>query len=95
MSTTNSSTNNVTVTRLKILGLTSASEAQTIERSLLKIYGVQKASVNLLEEKTIVESDPIKVVVETLIEAVEDVGYGALDLAKPQDDEQGYSLIGG
>ncbi|MHA1945193.1 MAG: cation transporter [Candidatus Hodarchaeales archaeon] len=72
----------INVANLKLLGMTSSSEAQTIENSLYKIEGVQKVIINLVEAKARVEYDPKIIVIETLIESVEDIGFGALDSAK-------------
>ncbi len=82
MTIMNSSTREIKVAYLKIVGLTSPPEAQTIEDMLLKIDGVQKVSVNLVEAKARVEYDPTKTVIDTLIETVEDIGFGALDRTK-------------
>jgi Cu+-exporting ATPase len=80
------------VAHLKMLGVTSPSEAQMIETGLHQIDGVRRVSVNLLKEKATVEYDPTKVVIETLIESMEDLGFGALDLAKIQNNAQKYSF---
>lgn len=88
----NASMKNGKVVHLKMLGVVSPSEAQTIETVLLQIDGVHRVSVNLLEEKATVEYDPTKIVTEILIESVEDLGYGALDLVKIQSNAQEYSF---
>ncbi len=92
MTTINPPTEEINVADLKILGLTSTSEVQTIENKLLKIDGVQKVSVNLVMAKARVEYDPTKIVIETLIESVEDIGFGALDLVKSRTNTQNFSF---
>jgi copper chaperone CopZ len=77
---------------LKLLDLTSSSDAQAIKNKLLKIEGVQKVSVNFVEAKARVEYNPNTIVIETLIEAVEEIGFGALDLAKSRISIQEYSF---
>ena len=92
MTTINPPTEEINVADLKILGLTSTSEVQTIENKLLKIDGVQKVSVNLVMAKARVEYDPTKIVIETLIESVEDIGFGALDLVKSRTNTKNFSF---
>ncbi|MHA1977701.1 MAG: cation transporter [Candidatus Hodarchaeales archaeon] len=70
------------VAYLELLGLTSPLEAQTIENMLLNVDGVQRVIINRVEAKARVEYDPTKIVIETLIETVEEMGFGALDLVK-------------
>ena len=79
MAKLNPSTKEMDIAHLKLLGVTSSSEAQTIEKRLLKINGVKKVSINLVEIKARVEFDPNEVIIEILIETVEDLGFGALD----------------
>ena len=62
---------------LKITGMSCASCAAKIEKKLSKIEGVFRASVNLATERATVEFDASRVKVGALIEAVEDLGYGA------------------
>ena len=59
---------------LPIEGMTCASCAARIERSLNKLEGVT-ASVNYATEKAAVEYDPSEVTPDALVEAVEQVGY--------------------
>ncbi|MHA2052423.1 MAG: heavy-metal-associated domain-containing protein [Candidatus Hodarchaeales archaeon] len=89
-------TKEIDIAYLKILGLASLPEAQTIEDMLLKIDGVQKVSINLVEAKARVNYDPTRIVIETLIESVEDIGFGALDLVKsrPNIREFSFRVIG-
>ena len=61
---------------LPIEGMTCASCAARIERTLNKLDGVS-ASVNYATEKAAVEYDPAQVTPAALVEAVEQVGYSA------------------
>jgi Cu+-exporting ATPase len=61
---------------LPIEGMTCASCASRIERKLNKLDGVS-ASVNYATEKATIEFDPATVSVDTLVDAVEQVGYSA------------------
>ncbi|MDD1654558.1 MAG: heavy-metal-associated domain-containing protein, partial [Methanomicrobiales archaeon] len=60
---------------LKITGMTCATCAVTIERSLQGVEGVEKAEVNLGRETARVEYDPSRVKAGDLQKAVEDAGY--------------------
>jgi P-type Cu+ transporter len=75
---------------LPITGMTCASCASRIERSLNELDGV-RASVNYATERATVEYDSGSVAPERLVQAVESVGYGAAlpadEPARPHDDE--------
>jgi Cu+-exporting ATPase len=60
---------------MKIEGMHCASCVATIEKSLLNEEGVISASVNLLDEKAVIEYDRSKTGRETLEHAVESTGY--------------------
>lgn len=60
---------------LKIGGMTCASCAQTIEKTLSKLDGVLSAVVNFAAEKATVEYDPTRIDRKSLEKAVFDVGY--------------------
>ena len=66
-------------TDLKISGMTCASCASTIEKSLLNLKGVSKALVNLGTETASVEYDQNKVKINDLNKAVKDVGYEVIN----------------
>jgi P-type Cu+ transporter len=69
---------------LPIEGMTCASCANRIERTLNKLEGVN-ASVNYATEKATVEYDPALVAPEALVDAVEQAGYSAqLPGAEPE-----------
>ena len=60
---------------LKIVGMTCASCAATVEKALSSIVGVESASVNIATEKANVKYDPSLVSILDLRQAVKDVGY--------------------
>ncbi len=64
---------------LNVTGMTCASCARAIEKSVSKVEGVSNASVNFATEKLIVEFDESKASIEKIKEAVERAGYGVLD----------------
>lgn len=64
---------------LKIAGMTCASCAKTIEKSLLSIKGVNKAVVNLGNEAAIVEYDPEELKIVDLEKAVANAGYSVIN----------------
>lgn len=75
----------VTKEILKIEGMSCVSCAQTIEKSLQKVKGVKRANVNFATEKAVVEYDDQEVIIEHLLKAVEDVGYGVTRKAPEQN----------
>ncbi len=64
---------------LKISGMTCATCALTIEKSLSNLGGVTSAKVNLGNEKAVVEYNPVKVKLLDLEKAVLDAGYGIIN----------------
>lgn len=64
---------------LKISGMTCASCATTIEKSLSKLGGVSKAQVNLGSETATIEYDPNKVRLPDFNKAVTNVGYDVIN----------------
>jgi Cu+-exporting ATPase len=72
---------------LPIDGMTCASCAARVERTLNKLDGVS-ASVNYATEKAAVEYDPAQVTTGALLEAVEQIGYSArLPAAEPATED--------
>ena len=69
-------------TTMAIKGMHCASCAITIERSLKKAEGVQKANVNYGNEKAYVEFDEAKTGESKLVDAVRKVGYDVYEDAK-------------
>src|SRR5258708_26949383 len=70
---------------LAISGMTCASCAHRVERSLAKVPGVASASVNLATEHATVRYDPASASSADLVRAVDRAGYGAgeVTLAAP------------
>ena len=77
---------------LPITGMTCASCQRNVERALKRTGGVQEASVNLATEHATVVIDPALVRRDDLVKAIENAGYGVLDIqetgAKAQDAER-------
>jgi len=64
---------------IKISGMSCASCALNVEKSLQNLDGVNKAHVNLGTEEAIIEYDPTKLKLPRLEEAVEDAGYEVIN----------------
>jgi Cu+-exporting ATPase len=64
---------------IKISGMSCASCALNIEKSLQNLEGVDKAHVNLGTEEAIVEYDPSKLKLPRLEEAIEEAGYEVIN----------------
>lgn len=64
---------------IKISGMSCASCAINVEKSLKTLEGVDKAHVNLGTEEATVEYDPEKLKLSELELAVEDAGYGVIN----------------
>lgn len=69
----------------EIEGMTCASCAQTVEKSVNKLGGVSSASVNLATEKMNVEYDTEAVSNADIMKAVKDAGYKAIDLEENKE----------
>ncbi|THE15592.1 cadmium-translocating P-type ATPase [Enterococcus hirae] len=81
---------NMTNQEFEIEGMTCASCAQTIEKSVAKINGVSKVSVNLATEKMNVSYDQDIVSTNELLNVVEGAGYKAIPAtALPSKDQLG------
>lgn len=72
---------------LPITGMTCASCVRTVERAINKQAGVLSVNVNLATEKASVTYIPGSVRRPDLIKAVENAGYGVLDLSNAQIPE--------
>jgi Cu+-exporting ATPase len=70
---------------LQITGMTCAACSARIEKRLNKVEGVERASVNLAAEKATVIFAPGTVTLESLIESVERIGYGAAPFQEAPD----------
>lgn len=68
---------NTTQLTLSISGMTCANCAQTIEKVVGKLPGVQKITVNLSLKKAIIDFDSENITEKALIKAIEQAGYGA------------------
>lgn len=67
---------------IPIGGMTCASCAMSIEKTLMKLEGVESVSVNFATEKATVVYDPQKVRLSSIREGIEKVGYKALEINK-------------
>ena len=61
--------------RIKISGMRCAACASSIEKALNKMEGVDKATVNLLDESVTVEFNPEKVSLEDIENKIEGIGF--------------------
>jgi Cu+-exporting ATPase len=59
--------------------MTCASCAQTVEKAVSKLAGVEQVSVNLATEKMVVAYDPSMLNIADITKAVTDAGYGAVE----------------
>jgi len=69
--------------KLTVLGMHCASCAQSVERALKAVPGVENASVNLLGENASITHDG-SVSIEALTQAIQDAGYRAADTRESQ-----------
>jgi len=60
---------------LPVTGMTCANCVSTIERNLLRLDGVEQATVSLASERASVEFDPVRVDARRLVERVRRAGY--------------------
>lgn len=67
---------------IPIGGMTCAACAQRIEKAIRKLDGVGSVSVNLATEKATVTYEPQKIRASAIKEAIEKVGYKALEVSK-------------
>jgi Cu+-exporting ATPase len=65
---------------LGVTGMTCASCAQVIEKTLGRTEGVDAAAVNLASERLTVSFDAREIDIDSIVAAVEGVGYGAKEL---------------
>src|SRR5699024_7006061 len=81
---------NVTTQTFEIEGMTCASCAQTIEKTVAKLDGVEQASVNLATEKMKVVYDEETLHSSDIVKAVEDAGYKAIaeNVKMPSNEEE-------
>ncbi len=81
---------NETKKTFSVKGMHCASCVATIERSLKKVDGVSKATVNIATEKATVTYDPAKVSDDKLYSAVSNVGYEVIvnEEIRSEDEEK-------
>ena len=76
-------------TQFDIEGMTCASCAQTVEKAVNKLDGVNKATVNLATEKMVVDFDTATLTSQDIIKTVADAGYsGKLSTESNEDVSQ-------
>jgi P-type Cu+ transporter len=76
---------------LPVSGMTCAACARSIERTLAKTPGVERASVNLATNTATVEYDSRRVKANDFVAAIENLGYGVPQTEAPPDAaETGY-----
>jgi P-type Cu+ transporter len=61
---------------IPVTGMSCANCALTVERTVKKVPGVKAAAVNFATEQASLSFDPDQVQVETLVEKIQDAGYG-------------------
>jgi P-type Cu+ transporter len=71
---------------LPVSGMTCAACARSIERTLAKSPGVERALVNLATNTATVEFDSAQTGVEQFVRAIEDLGYGVPSRDVPEPD---------
>ncbi|MHA2225063.1 MAG: heavy-metal-associated domain-containing protein [Candidatus Hodarchaeales archaeon] len=86
-----STSNVIKVIHLKLLGLNSLEDAEKIELALDRVDGVHNVSLNPKNNMVTIEFDTSKIVVESLIETLEEIDYGAILNSK--FDENEYNCI--
>jgi P-type Cu+ transporter len=72
---------------LPITGMTCAACARRIERKLAKTPGVSAANVNFATQRATVDYDPARTGVRQLAGAVEEIGYGVIDVTAGDERE--------
>ncbi len=75
-------------TELKIMGMSCASCAGNIEKTLNEIDGVTKATVNFASEKAYFEYEPTKTNIENIIKAIRKISYNAEKINNDTIDKQ-------
>lgn len=63
--------------KFRVTGMTCAACQANVEKATRKLNGVEKAEVNLLAEQLTVDFDDTKLTAEDIINAVNNIGYGA------------------
>ena len=81
----------LTTLTFPVTGMTCASCVRRVEKALIKVPGVDEASVNLATERARVRFDPSEANPEQLRSAVESAGYGLLDIQQESDPKSSPS----
>ena len=68
--------------KFDVTGMTCSACQAHVEKAAAKVPGVKQATVNLLQNNMTVEYDDASVTPQSIIQAVEDAGYGAVLHAK-------------
>lgn len=79
--------------KFKVMGMHCSSCSSFVERSVSEMDGVEKCSVNLLQESMLVDYDESKVTNEAIIEVVEDGGFEAEVIIKNEKRKEDTSLL--
>jgi copper chaperone len=64
-------------TVIKVSGMSCGGCVKSITRALIALPGVTKAEVSLERARAVIDYDPGKVSQPTLVQAIEDAGFGA------------------
>jgi Cu+-exporting ATPase len=79
--------------KYNVTGMTCAACQANVTRCVSKLEGVEEVNVSLLANQMTVSYDEAQVSPETIVEAVEKIGYGASSLEKqvgPKSEKQGF-----
>ncbi|GLJ39840.1 hypothetical protein SUGI_0814570 [Cryptomeria japonica] len=80
---------------VNVIGMTCAACSCSVEKALLNLNGVSRASVALLQNKADVTFDPSKVKEEDIKEAIEDAGFEAEIIPKISTFSKGQGVVTG
>jgi Cu+-exporting ATPase len=72
---------------LRLSGMSCARCAQTIEKGVAGLPGIERAAVNFAAEKLTVEFDASRLSIDAIIRKIEDLGYGAKVPVGPAAEE--------
>lgn len=79
--------------KFKVMGMHCSSCSSFVERSVSEMDGVEKCSVNLLQESMLVDYDETKVTNEAIIDVVVDGGFEAEVIIKNELKKEDTSLL--
>jgi Cu+-exporting ATPase len=78
--------------RFKIQGMHCTNCARTVEKSINKLHGIDKVSINFAGESGFVTYNPSVVSKENIFKAVKDAGYTAVDLSNNNGNTNNESI---